>query len=117
MERPDFDTANGFSDRSNLAWCVMEQRAAVSPTRRSAPVCRTMLGSLSGLWQDGVAVFRGVPFAAPPTGERRFAPASPPTSWSGVRDATKHGPIAPQTPSRLRAAMGDFTQQDEDCLT
>lgn len=96
----------------------MEQRAAVSPTRRSAPVCRTMLGSLSGLWQDGVAVFRGVPFAAPPTGERRFAPASPPTSWSGVRDATKHGPIAPQTPSRLRAAMGDFTRpQDEDCLT
>ena len=96
----------------------MEQRAAVNPTGQSAPVCRIELGALSGLWQDGVAVFRGVPFAAPPTGERRFAPASPPEAWSGLCDATRHGPIAPQTPSRLRAAMGDFTRpQDEDCLT
>jgi para-nitrobenzyl esterase len=87
-------------------------------TRQSPPICRTALGALSGLWQDGIVVFRGVPFAAPPTGERRFASATRHPAWSGVRDAAQHGPIAPQGPSRLRAAMGDFTRpQDEDCLT
>jgi para-nitrobenzyl esterase len=39
-------------------------------------------------------------------------------AWNGERDATRHGPIAPQHPSRLRVAMGDFSRpQDEDCLT
>jgi para-nitrobenzyl esterase len=87
-------------------------------TRSGAPICQTALGALGGLQQNGIAVFRGVPFAAPPTGDRRFAPAAPNAAWTGVRDATQHGPIAPQTPSRLRVAMGDFTRpQDEDCLT
>lgn len=84
----------------------------------NAPVATTSLGSLRGEWHDGVAIFRGVPFAAPPIGELRFAPAAPVSAWDGVRDATRHGPIAPQPPSRLRVAMGDFQRpQDEDCLT
>lgn len=96
----------------------MEQPAATLATRQNAPVSRTALGALGGFWQDGIAVFRGVPYAAPPTGERRFASAAPHGEWSGIRDATRHGPIAPQTPSRLRVAMGDFTRpQDENCLT
>ncbi len=59
-----------------------------------------------------------MPFAAPPIGALRFAPTQPPAAWTGLRNARRHGPIAPQPPSRLRAAMGDFTRpQDEDCLT
>jgi para-nitrobenzyl esterase len=82
------------------------------------PVARTAPGVLAGLWDGGVAVFRGVPYARPPVGERRFAPAEPYPAWSGTRDATHHGPIAPQLPARLVAAMGDFRRaQDEDCLT
>src|SRR6185437_10447459 len=59
------------------------------------------------------------PYAAPPIGELRFAAAAPVHPWRGTRDATRHGPIAPQLPARLRAAMGDdpFQPQDEDCLT
>jgi para-nitrobenzyl esterase len=84
----------------------------------NCPVADTSLGSLRGEWQDGTAIFRGVPYAAAPTGERRFAPAEPVSRWSRVRDATQHGPIAPQVPSRLRVAMGDFQHpQGEDCLT
>ncbi|HEX4172194.1 MAG TPA: carboxylesterase family protein, partial [Acetobacteraceae bacterium] len=65
-----------------------------------------------------VAVFRGVPYSAAPVGTLRFAAPETPSSWSGLRDASRHGPIAPQLPSRLAAAMGDFDRpQDEDCLT
>ena len=81
-------------------------------------IARTALGDLSGTEEDGVAVFRGVPYAAAPVGELRFAPPQAVPAWSGQRDASQHGPIAPQMPSRLRAAMGDFDRpQNEDCLT
>jgi para-nitrobenzyl esterase len=83
-----------------------------------APVAHTSLGVLRGAWHDGIAAFRGVPYAAPPVGALRFAPAAPAQRWDGQRDATRHGPIAPQLPSRLRNAMGDVVRsQDEDCLT
>jgi para-nitrobenzyl esterase len=83
-----------------------------------APIARTSLGDLRGAWQDGIAAFRGVPYALPPTGERRFTAAQSVQGWSGLRDAARHGPIAPQLPSRLRVAMGDFERpHDEDCLT
>ncbi|MBV8869955.1 MAG: carboxylesterase family protein [Acetobacteraceae bacterium] len=79
---------------------------------------RCALGELAGARGDGVARFRAVPYAAPPVGPRRFAPPEPPARWGGARDATRPGPIAPQPPSRLRAAMGDFTrEQSESCLT
>ena len=40
-----------------------------------APIARTSLGDLRGASQDGIAAFRGVPFASPPVGERRFTAA------------------------------------------
>ncbi len=84
----------------------------------SAPIARTSLGALRGAVESGVCTFRGVPYVAPPVGARRFALPEPPPPWSGKRAATRDGPIAPQPPSRLRAAMGDFARpQDEDCLT
>ena len=79
---------------------------------------RTARGSLEGTDENGVCVFRAVPYAAPPVADLRFRPTQPVASWHGTRDATRHGPIAPQGPSRLRLAMGDFSRpQDEDCLT
>jgi para-nitrobenzyl esterase len=83
-----------------------------------SPVAHTSLGDLRGEWHGGIAAFRGVPYATSPVGVHRFAPAAPVRGWSGLRDATRHGPIAPQPPSRLRVAMGDFVrEQGEDCLT
>ncbi|MFZ0016936.1 MAG: carboxylesterase family protein [Acetobacteraceae bacterium] len=54
-----------------------------------APIAITSLGALRGMWHDGIAAFRGVPYA-PPVGELRFAPAAPVAAWSGLRDATQH---------------------------
>ncbi|HEX4721298.1 MAG TPA: carboxylesterase family protein, partial [Pseudonocardiaceae bacterium] len=57
---------------------------------------RTTAGTVQGEWADGVATFRGVPFAAPPVGPHRFAAPAPPVPWNGVRDATAFGPPPPQ---------------------
>jgi para-nitrobenzyl esterase len=82
------------------------------------PVVRTKPGELRGAREGGVVVFRGVPYAAPPTGELRFQPPQPVPAWRGARDASKDGPIPPQGRSRLAHVMGEFERpQSEDCLT
>lgn len=83
-----------------------------------SPLARTSFGLLRGNIEQGVQVFRGVPYAAPPIGPLRFARPAPVQPWTGERDATRDGPVPPQPVSRLRAAMGDFqAEQSEDCLT
>jgi len=84
-----------------------------------APVAHTALGDLRGIFKDGIAAFYGVPYAAPPIGDLRFAASAPVGPWRGLRDATQHGPVAPQLPSRLAAVVGDElpSHQDENCLT
>ncbi len=75
---------------------------------------------LAGAWADearGIRVFRGVPYALPPTGERRFAPPQPPAPWSGNRDATQFAAACPQHEARdaFVWSRGDFAAS-EDCL-
>jgi len=78
----------------------------------------TELGRLQGVAHGGVVQFRGVPYARPPLGGLRFRPPCPHEPWPGRLDVRAHGPIAPQGPSRLRVAVGDFSRpQSEDCLT
>ena len=55
-------------------------------------------GRLRGSWQDGLRVFRGIRYALPPFGERRFAPPVPVAPWQGVRDAVDFGPAFPHWP-------------------
>ncbi len=66
--------------------------------RNEAPQVRTTAGTISGAWKakGGVAVFRGVPYAAPPVGDRRWRAPQPVEPWSGVRKTTKDSPIAMQ---------------------
>jgi para-nitrobenzyl esterase len=83
-----------------------------------SPIARTALGDLLGVHYAGGSQFRGVPYAEPPLGERRFAPPHPLSAWTGLRDASQYGPVPPQPPSRLRNVLGDFIRpQSEDCLT
>src|ERR1700722_4574582 len=86
--------------------------------RTEHPTARTSQGVLSGARENGVSVFRGVPYAAPAIGPLRFKPPQPPIAWKGMRDASRDAPIAPQLPSRLANVMGDFVRpQSEDCLS
>src|SRR5688572_6530117 len=85
---------------------------------RNRVLADTALGTVEGAWENGVAVFRGVPYAAAPTGSRRFAPPVPAAPWRGVRSAVDQAPIPPQLPPRLRVVMGDFARPtSENCLS
>ncbi|MCZ8410308.1 carboxylesterase family protein [Achromobacter dolens] len=73
-------------------------------------------GRLAGVREGGACRFSAIPYAEPPLGALRFAPPQP-ARWRGPRDASRPGSMAPQLPSRLRGAMGDFVApQAEDCL-
>ncbi|MCK9485676.1 MAG: carboxylesterase/lipase family protein [Dehalococcoidia bacterium] len=88
----------------------------------SAPEVTTTRGRLRGVMQEGLAVFRGVPYAAAPEGPRRFRAPEPAEAWEGVRDATTLGAAAPQPPRQGVASIfaGAFSAGDlpvsEDCL-
>jgi para-nitrobenzyl esterase len=72
-------------------------------------------GQLQGATADGVASWKGIPFAAPPVGPLRWRAPQPAASWTGVRDATAYGHDCMQTPFPSDAApLG--TPPAEDCL-
>ncbi|MFI6387439.1 carboxylesterase/lipase family protein [Nonomuraea sp. NPDC050540] len=81
-------------------------------------IVETRPGKLRGLLEDGVAVFRGVPYAAPPFGELRFRAPEPPPPWEGVRDALANGPTAAKRGYRppLDEILAEVAIPGEDCL-
>jgi para-nitrobenzyl esterase len=79
-------------------------------------VAHTSYGALRGSASGDILFFRGVPYAAAPTGERRWRPPQPAPSWAGVRDAIAFGAIPPQDVSPERLAKRGLAMS-EDCLT
>jgi para-nitrobenzyl esterase len=77
-------------------------------------------GVLRGTVEDGMHVFRGVPYAAPPVGERRWRYPQPPAKWFGVRTADRLVGGALQKDMRKDLPFEDFElgakMDSEDCL-
>lgn len=89
----------------------------------SAPLAETRYGKLRGRTENGIHVFRGIPYGADTSGKNRFMPPQKPASWTGTRDALAWGRCAPQP---LASANYDYTRAvcwatlrggtGEDCL-
>lgn len=62
-------------------------------------------------------MWRGVPYAQQPVGQRRFAAPAPLVPWTGVRDAVEHGPLPLQSRSLVAGDRSDPKIRDEACLT
>jgi para-nitrobenzyl esterase len=81
---------------------------------------QTISGLVRGRNDGRGLAFLGIPYAAPPTGARRFLPPAEPSPWTGVLDAAVYGSRAPQTvrESSGRAAVipADSGPWNEDCL-
>ena len=83
------------------------------------PVVDTTAGRVTGrISEAGVFEYLGIPYAAPPVGELRWRAPQPAEPWTGTRDATSFGKIAPQIVSMGASLVpGDDTDASEDCLT
>src|SRR6185369_11459127 len=110
--------ANGwYWRRCSVASSAAEGGTMATRVRDDTSV-RVETGLLRGCSDGTVVAWRGVPYAAAPTGARRFLPPAPAESWTGTRDAAADGPVPPQNRSRLAHVMGDVDPpQGEDCLT
>ncbi|WP_168169340.1 carboxylesterase/lipase family protein [Kushneria phosphatilytica] len=95
-----------------MVMAMMSRAASADATAQTVQIDS---GRVHGEGHDDVVVFRGIPFAAPPTGTHRWRPPQPPNAWSGVRDATRFGPECMQKSVNSDAAPGDG-RVSEDCL-
>jgi para-nitrobenzyl esterase len=84
----------------------------VVPGISGRPVVTVHGGAVRGVAVTGGYAFRGLPYAAAPTGDLRWRPPRRPASWSGVRDAAQYAPSCPQKPSLFQPPG----PQSEDCL-
>ena len=97
------------------AWLTGWNLAACS-TSASVPAVAVETGQVAGIQSEGLYIFKGIPFAAPPEGDFRWRPPQPVSSWDGIRNATNFGAVCPQAPSPgMNEAL--LETMSEDCLT
>lgn len=103
-----------------VAFCFVVLLAGV-PARaaKAAPDTRiqTKSGVVVGVAKDGIASFKGIPFAAPPVGDLRWAEPKPVKAWSGEKRADRYGDACIQKPGLSAENGGDPGRLSEDCLT
>ncbi|KAA8589068.1 hypothetical protein FQN60_010413, partial [Etheostoma spectabile] len=82
----------------SFCWCFVAVRG-----QNYHPTVNTQYGKLRGVRVPlpseilgPVDQYLGVPYAASPVGEKRFMPPEPPSSWSGIKNATHFAPVCPQ---------------------
>jgi para-nitrobenzyl esterase len=80
---------------------------------------RTEAGVVIGVRDGPSAIFRAIPYAAPPTGPLRWKPPAPAKAWRGARAAMTSGPACPQKifPGGAPNLGGYNGPTSEDCLT
>jgi len=88
---------------------------ACGATAATVDEVRIQSGALKGVIAGGVVAFKGVPYAAPPTGRNRWRAPQPAAPWKGVRPAAEYAADCMQLPFPSDAApLG--TKPAEDCL-
>jgi len=87
---------------SFLAGCTQKEPAS--------GMVKTDAGYVSGTDQNGIRVYLGIPFAAPPTGDLRWRPPAPVLPWDGIKETKQYAATCPQPGSPAPLNMS------EDCL-
>ena len=86
--------------RATPAWMIGTRAGFLFPTARAAAtdtaIAETSTGKIRGVTDDGVKIFKGIPYGGKTAGAHRFMPPVKPAQWAGVRDAFTFGPSAPQ---------------------
>ena len=100
---------------SLLLMSACSKQDSTSDAPALAPRAATSAGIVEGLNEDGISVYKGIPYARPPVGELRWRSPQPVDSWEGVKAATSFGNDCMQKPFAGDAApLGE--EPTEDCL-
>ena len=83
----------------------------------SKPLAKTRQGTLAGSAEQGIHIWRGIPYAAPPVGPLRWRAPQPAARWQGVRPAETFSAASWQDIDYCRElGGGDPGAFSEDCL-
>eukprot|EP00117_Sycon_ciliatum_P043725 scpid55042/ scgid31624/ Para-nitrobenzyl esterase; Intracellular esterase B; PNB carboxy-esterase len=101
---------------------VVKYLASIRRVTEYAPVADTQCGEVRGSWEQGAAVFRGIPYGRAPIGDRRWMPSlsmekSDGSCWTGTWNASHFGNVCAQMKTGM--TPGSHGQQmigNEDCL-
>jgi len=80
-------------------------------------IIETKTGIIQGYKEEGLEIFKGIPFAEPPLGDLRFSPPVSKQSWDEMLNTTEYGPCSIQGSSGLEEFLGRLEPESEDCLT
>ncbi len=80
-------------------------------------IIETKAGKIQGYTEEGLEIFKGIPYAEPPIGKLRFAPPVRKQKWKGVLNTMEYGPCAFQGHSELEQYLGKLEPESEDCLS
>ncbi len=122
MGQTQFDLSRRSLLKSSLisgALAGVPGAAATVESKATSPVVETTSGKVRGVINNGVHIYRGLPYGASTTGRNRFMPPRKPASWTGVRDAYQNGHSSPQVapaPGAIGWGLRSNAQQGEDCL-
>lgn len=113
-----FDRNPVGDDGRRVLTRAAEEPAAAAAKGRDTSVARFPAGDARGVRAGGLDVFRGLPYALPPVGERRWRPPVPMPRWDGVREALKPGPACTQPARRAGSIYASpLAETAEDCLS
>lgn len=100
-----------------LLGCAASQVAAQPAFSNDDVVVEAPAGPLHGEISGGVVSFKGIPYALPPIGERRWTPPQSHPDWVEMRAAKEFGAACPQMKSRTGSIYATpLPKIDEDCL-
>ncbi|RYD42702.1 MAG: carboxylesterase family protein, partial [Verrucomicrobiaceae bacterium] len=91
---------------AGLVLCALAHAAPVKVTG----------GEIEGVAEDGLTVYKGIPFARPPVGDLRWRAPQPPEPWTGVRKADRFGASPMQHWLFAAAVTKTMPKVNEDCL-
>jgi para-nitrobenzyl esterase len=93
---------------------ILAAKLLLAPLPVSAAVVSTETGLVQGTAANDIAVYKGIPFAAPPTGELRWREPQPAKPWQGIRAADAFAPACMQTGVSMPGETPPAVS--EDCL-